>query len=104
MKITVLKLTAKGEFVITWIRPDVEDLRHLLGGAVDNVKLFTDVQSFILRTSENHELQENVYVSGIYGDIVFTGGYGSYLADLSASKMAQLVQIFKGEVVSDGKA
>ena len=104
MKISVLKLTAKGEFVITWIRPDVEDLRHLLGGAVDSVKLFTDVQSFILRVSENHELEENVNVPGIYGDIVFTGGRGSYLADLPADKMAVLIRLFKGEVVSDGKA
>ena len=104
MKIRVLKLTAKGEFIVIWIRPKVEDLRQLVGGAVDSVKLFINVQSFILRTSEEHELEENVYFPGIYGDIVFTGGHGSYLAGLTASKMAQLVQIFKGEVVSDGKA
>ena len=104
MIISVLKMTAKGQFIPIFIRPDVEDLRHELGGAVDNVKLFADVQSFILRTSKNYELQENVYLPGIYGDIVFTGGYGSYLADLSADKIAQIIRKFKGEVVSDGKA
>ena len=104
MKIRVLKITAKGEFVITFIPPHTDALRKELGGAVDTINLFTDVQSFIRRTSEKHDLEENVYVPGIYGDIVMTGGSGSYFAGLSEDKIKLLIRLFKGEESSDGKA
>ena len=101
MKISVLKVTAKGELILIWISPDVLELRRALGGPVDTINLFTDVQTFIRRTP--NELEENVCVHGVSGDIVITGGHGSYLASLSAQQIYDLTRMFRKEKTSHGK-
>ena len=102
MKINVLKVTAKGELIQLWIPPDVLELRRALGGPVDSINLFTDVQTFIRRVP--NDLEENVCVHGVSGDIVITGGHDSYLAGIPAEKMSYLIKLFRKERVSNGKA
>lgn len=102
MKINVLKVTTKGELIQMWIYPDVAELRRALGGPVDTINLFADVQTFIRRTP--NELEENVCVHGVSGDIVITGGHDSYLACIPADKMACLINLFRKERAKDGKA
>lgn len=104
MKINVLKLTTKGELVQMWIFPDVTELRRVLGGPIDSINLFEGVQSFIRRVSEEHSLEENVFLPGIYGDIVFTCGHGSYLAGIPIEKMSSLIKFFRKERATNGKA
>ena len=81
MTIQVLQLTAEVRIHKVHIKPSVDDIRTILKGPVDTVKLFTGVQSFIRR--QPNELEENKLVHGVYGDVVFTGGHGSYIAGLS---------------------
>ena len=95
MKINVLKLTTKGEFVKLWISPTVDELRRVLGGPIDNIKPFTDVQTFIRRTP--NDLEKNARLDGVYGDVVFTGGFSCYLAGLTAQQMNDLINMFRKE-------
>ena len=88
MKISVLKVCADGEFEELVIEPSIVDVRRELGAAIDNIKLFTDVQSFICRLP--NECRENVLMPGVYGDVIFTGGRGSYLAGLTAQQIDNL--------------
>lgn len=102
MKINVLKVTAKGELIQMWILPDVLELRRALGGPVDTINLFTDVQTFIRRVP--NDLEENVCVHEVSGDIVITGGHDSYLAGIPAGKMSELLKLFRKERAKNGKA
>ena len=95
MKIKVLMASADGELDELLIEPSIVDVRRELGAAIDNIKLFTDVQSFICRSPNDRP--ENVFIPGVYGDVIFTGGRGSYLAGLSDEKIAFLKKIFRGE-------
>lgn len=95
MKINVLKVTAKGELIQLWIVPDVLELRRALGGPVDSINLFTDVQTFIRRVP--NDLEENVHLHGVRGDIIITGGHDSYLAGIPAGKMSELLKLFRKE-------
>lgn len=94
MKINVLKVCADGEFEELLIEPSIVDVRRELGAVIDNIKLFTDVQSFICRLP--YECRENLLMPGVYGDVIFTGGRGSYLAGLSPRQMSDLKKIFSG--------
>ena len=97
MKISVLKLCADGSLLKLWIRPSIEEVQLQLGGAVDTVRVFTGIQTFIRRLPDVHELEENICFPGIYGDVLFTGGQGSYLAGLSLAQMSSLCKLFRRE-------
>lgn len=102
MKINVLKLKAEGQLFSFYIHPVADEIRRLLGGPIDNIELFTDVQTFIRRLP--NDLKENVFVPGVHGDIIITGGKGSYLDGLTTQQMLNLKNIFGRECVNDGKA
>ena len=87
MKINVLKVCADGTLEKLWIQPSVLDIRLELSAPIDNINLFTDVQSFICR--QPNQLSENILLPGVYGDVIFTGGRGSYLAGLSLEQMSR---------------
>ena len=60
MKINVLNVCADGTLEVLKIEPSVEAVRRELGACIDNIKSFTDVQSFICSLpndfSENAEI------------------------------------------------
>ena len=101
MLIRVVKVTAKGVLYSKLISSDVEALHRELGGPVDNIKLFSDVLTFVRR--QPNDLHENKLMPGVFGDILFTGGKGSYLSGLSQAQVNNLALIF-GKDLNHGKA
>lgn len=101
MKINVLNVCADGTLEVLKIDSSVEAVRRELGACIDNIKLFTDVQSFICRLP--NDFSENVLLPGIRGYVIITGGRGSYLTGLTDECISNLFKIF-GKEYSHGKA
>ena len=95
MIINALKVCANGNLFGVWLSPNIESVRKELGGSIDNINLFTDVQTFIRRTP--NDLKVNVFVPGVNGDILITGGKGSYLTSLTEQQLINLTGIFRKE-------
>lgn len=101
MKIPVLILKSEGTILKSYILPSIDSVRLLLKGTVDNINLFTDVQAFIRR--DEKELKSNVFVPGVYGDILLTGGKGSYLTGLTVEQETNILKLFRRERAKNGK-
>ena len=101
MKINVLNVCADGTLLVLKIEPSVEAVRRELGACIDNIKLFTDVQTFICRMP--NDFPENALLPGIRGDVIITGGRGFYLTGLTDERISELFKLF-GKEYSYGKA
>ena len=100
-RINVLLAKADGKLESVYIDATVDEIRKLLGGPIDTVTLFTDCLTYIRR--QDADLCQNPFMNGIYGDILFAGGKGSYLTDLPYSKKSMLITSLRnGRSVNGG--
>ncbi|MBP3494927.1 MAG: hypothetical protein J6K52_01850 [Clostridia bacterium] len=102
-RINAVQLCADGRILSVWLDSTVESIRDCLGGPVDTIKLFTDCLTFVRRDTRN-ELPENKQIPGVYGDVLVTGGHGSYIIGLPYVKKENIIKMFKSKIgVQHGK-
>ena len=96
-KIRVLRITADGKALITYIPWHITFVRSLLGGPIDTISLFNKslgLTCYIRRIDKNAPLKQNKRVHGVYGDVVITSGLNGVLKDLSVEQYQFLIDTF----------
>lgn len=90
-----IKICADGSLHVINISPTFDKIREIVGGAVDNIRLFSDVMTYIKR----YPLETDKYnrsVHGVKGDVLITGGRGSYIMDLTEQQINDIKALFNG--------
>lgn len=90
-----IKICVDGSFHVINIARSFDKIREILGGPVDTVRLFSDVTTYIKRRPDETD-KYNKKVHGVKGDILITGGRGSYLDDLSDKQISNIQAMFEG--------
>ena len=89
------KICADGKLCVINIAPTFDKIREIVGGAVDTVRLFTDVMTYIKRYPvESDEYNKSIH--GVKGDVLITGGKGSYIMDLTDQQINDIKALFQG--------
>lgn len=91
----VIKVSVDGSLHVIDIRMDFDKIREILGGPVDTIRLFSDVVTYIKRFPEETD-KYNKKLHGVKGDVLITGGHGSYLTDLTEIQINDIKRIFNG--------
>lgn len=90
-----IKIDSEGRLYVINISPTFDKIREIVGGAVDNIRLFVDVMTYIKR----YPLETDKYnksVHGVKGDVLITGGKGSYIVDLTDQQINDIKALFQG--------
>lgn len=93
MKIKVLKICCDGKIKTEWIPPSVKYIRLILNGPIDTVNMFNGVVTYIRRQPNN--LDKNKHFPSITGDVLITGGQGSYLSDISDEMLSFITNLLQ---------
>lgn len=102
--VKVIKVSVDGSLHVIDIRPSFDKIREIVGGAVDTVRLFSDVVTYIKRFPEETD-KFNKKLQAIKGDVLITGGRGSYLMGLTDEQIQNIKQIFNDSGgAADGKS
>lgn len=88
-----IKICADGSLYVINIARSFDKIREILGGPVDTVRLLCDVITYIKRCPDEAD-SYNKKLHLIKGDVLITGGRGSYLDDLSDEQIENIKLIF----------
>ena len=90
-----IKIDAEGRLYVINISPTFDKIREIVGGAVDNIRLFADVMTYIKRYPlETDKYNKAIY--GVKGDVLITGGRGSYIMELTDEQINDIKALFQG--------
>ena len=90
-----IKICADGSLHVINIKPSFDKIREIIGGPVDTVRLFSDVMTYIKRFPlENDKYNKSIH--GVKGDVLITGGKGSYIMELTDEQIENIKALFQG--------
>ncbi len=90
-----IKICADGSLHVINIKPSFDKIREIIGGPVDTVRLFSGLMTYIKRTPLESD-KYNKAVHGVKGDVLITGGHGSYIMELTDEQIENIKALFKG--------
>lgn len=94
MRIRTIQVTASGELLTVYIDRSFYAVRELIGCALDTINLgIKNTVAYICRDLRTDK-PFNKFVPGVRGDILITGGHGSYLTDIPADAIVQVYKLF----------
>lgn len=89
-RIRALRIMADGTLRLMYLYTTISAVRDVVGTPLDNINLGVSNTVAYIKRDLRGELPENRRLPGVHGDVLVTGGNGSFMDNITADSVNEI--------------